>query len=55
VDFLTPISKEEVTEKLEERLKQISHHLDKDTQTERGRKFEHLADLFDDDAALRAM
>jgi|APSaa5957512622_1039677.scaffolds.fasta_scaffold38236_2 hypothetical protein len=52
VDFSTPISGEEVIEQLEERLSEISHLFEKDTQTERGRKFEHLADLFDDDAAL---
>lgn len=52
MDFSAPISKEKAEKKLEERLRQISHHLGKDTQTERGRKFEHLADLFDDDAAL---
>ncbi len=55
VDFSTPISREEALEQLEERLEEISHHLDKDTQTERWRKFEHFADLFDDDAAFAGM
>ena len=55
VDFSTPISGEEVIEQLEQRLIEISPHLHKDTQTERGRKFEHFADLFDDDAALAGM
>jgi hypothetical protein len=55
VDFSTPISGEEVTAQLEQRLTEISPNLDKDIQTERGRKFEHFADLFDDDTALKAM
>ena len=55
VDFSTPISGEEVIDQLEQRLTEISPNLDKDTQTERGRKFEHFAELFDDDAALTAM
>ena len=52
VDFSTPISEEEVIKQLKERLAEISPHLGKDTQTERGRIFGHNADLFDDDAAL---
>jgi hypothetical protein len=55
VDFSAPLSGEDVTIQLEERLKKISLHLGKDTQTEGGRKFEHFAELFDDDAALTAM
>lgn len=55
VDFSTPTSREEVIEQLEQRLTEVSPNLDKDTQTERGRIFEHLADLFDDDAALAGL
>lgn len=55
VDFFTPISGEEVIEQLEQRLTEIFPNLDKDTQTERGRRIEHLTDLFDDDAALAGM
>jgi hypothetical protein len=40
-----------VSEQLVQRLTEIFHHLSKDTQTERGRSFELLAYLFDDDAA----
>ena len=43
VDFSSPISGEEVIEQLEQRITQISPHLGKDTQTERGRKFEHFS------------
>lgn len=46
---------EEVTEKLEKRLTEISSHLNEDTQTELGRTFEQLANLTDDDAALAEM
>jgi hypothetical protein len=55
VDFSSPISGEEVIEQLEQRLTEISPNFDEDTQTERGRIFEHLADLFDDDSALAGM
>lgn len=55
VDFSTPISEKEVIEKLEERLAEIAPNLGKDTQTERGRTFERLADLFDEDAALAGL
>jgi hypothetical protein len=52
VEFSTPISKEEVEKQLEERLEKIKPNLGEETQTEKGKKFEHFADLFDDDAAL---
>ena len=46
---------EEVTEKLEQRLTDISPHLGQDTQTEIGWMFEQLADLTDEDGALAEM
>ena len=55
VDFSKQILKEGAMKKLEERLEKIKPNFGKDTQTEHGRRFEHLADLFDDDAALAAM
>jgi hypothetical protein len=55
VDFSAPISKEEARKKLEEWLGKIKPNLGKETQTERGRKFEHFADFFDDDAAPAGM
>lgn len=55
VDVRTIISGEEVTEKLEQQLAEISNHLGEDTQTELGQMFEYLADLTDDDAALAEM
>ena len=55
VDIQTKMSGEEVTEKLEQRLAEISPYLGEDTQTELGRMFEQFADLTDDDAALAEM
>jgi hypothetical protein len=55
VDIPTKISNEEVIEQLGRRLAEISPNLGEDTQTERGRLFEHLADIFDDDAALAGL
>ena len=55
VDFSISLSEKDAEKKLEERLEKIRLNLGKDTQTEYGRKFEHLADLFDDDAALAGM
>ena len=55
VDIQTQLSGEELTEKLEQRLADISHNFGEETQTELGRMFEALADLTDDDAALAEM
>lgn len=55
VDIQTKIPGEEVNEKLEQRLAEISPRLNEDTQTELGRMFEQFADLTDDDAALAEM
>jgi hypothetical protein len=52
VDFSALISKEGAEKKLEERLEKIRPNLGEETQTKKGKKFEHFADLFDDDAAL---
>ena len=45
----------EVKEKLEQRLAGIAPNLEKNTQTKLGKKFEALADMADDDAALAEM
>ena len=55
VEIQKTLSGDEVTEKLGQRLAEISPHLNEDTQTELGRTFEQLADLTDDDAALAEM
>ena len=55
VDTHTELSRDEVTEKLEQRLAEITPHFSEDTQTELGKMFEQLADLTDDDAALAEM
>jgi len=55
VDVRTKLPGEEVTEKLEQRLTDISPNLDENTQTELGQMFEQFADLTDDDAALAEM
>jgi hypothetical protein len=55
VDVRTKLSGEEVNEKLEQRLAEISPLLGQDTQTEIGQMFEQFADLTDDDAALAEM
>ena len=49
------IEKEKAKEILEQRLADIRPHLGKETQTERGRMFELLADLTDEDGALAEM
>ena len=50
-----PISKEGAQELLQERLADIRPHVRQDTQTERGKLFELLADLTDEDGALAEM
>jgi len=55
VDLQSKLTAEEVNEKLEQRLADISPYLDQDTQTELGWMFEELADLTDDDGALAEM
>lgn len=55
IDVRSKMSVEEVVEKLEQRLADISANLSKDTQTELGQLFEQFADLTDDDAALAEM
>ena len=55
VDIQTKLSGEEVNEKLEQRLAEISPSFDENTQTEIGFMFEQFADLTDDDAALAEM
>ena len=55
VELQTKIPGEEVFEKLEQRLEEISSQLGQDTQTDLGQMFERLADLTDDDAALAEM
>ena len=55
VDTQSKMTMEEVTEKLEQRLTDISPHLGQDTQTEIGWMFEQLADLTDEDGALAEM
>ena len=55
IDVQSKISNEEVTEKLKERLMEISPQFSEDTQTELGFMFEQFADLTDDDAALAEM
>ena len=55
VDTQSKLSLEEVTEKLEQRLADISPNLGQDTQTEIGWMFEQLADLTDEDGALAEM
>jgi len=49
------ISKEEAHEFLEERLAKIRPYINQDSQTERGKFFELLADLTDEDGALAEM
>lgn len=49
------ISKEDTQELLEERLASIRPYVNQDTQTERGKFFELLADLTDEDGALAEM
>ena len=49
------LSQEEVQECLTERLTDISPYLTHDTQSERGRIFEMLAELTDDDGAISEM
>ena len=49
------ISKEDAQELLEERLANIRPYINQDTQTERGKFFELLADLTDEDGALAEM
>jgi len=55
VNVQSKIPEEEVMEKLEQRLADISPNLGDDTQTEFGHMFEQLGDLTDDDAALAEM
>ena len=50
-----PISKKEAQELLQERLTDIRPHIGEETQTERGKLFELLADLTDEDGALAEM
>jgi hypothetical protein len=49
------ITKEEAEEVLKQRLESISPYLNEDTQTQRGKVFEILADLTDEDGALAEM
>jgi hypothetical protein len=49
------ISKKEAQELLQERLADIRSHIGENTQTERGKLFELLADLTDEDGALSEM
>jgi hypothetical protein len=49
------IEKEEALELLKRRSESIQSDIDLETQTERGRLFEFLADMTDDDAALAEM
>src|SRR5262245_5944465 len=46
------IDKDEAREFLKQRTEKIAPYLGKDTQTERGKLYEMLADMTDDDAAL---
>ena len=55
VDPLAKIPLEEAEQILEERMADISPHVDEETQTETGFLFEILADMTDDDAALSEM
>jgi len=55
VDIQSQLSEEEVNEKLDGRLAEISSLFGEDTQTELGVMFEQFADLTDDDAALAEM
>ena len=48
----TRLEKEEVQELLEQRMKELKPNLSKETQTNRGKLFEFLADLTDEDGAL---
>ena len=48
----TRLEKEEVQELLEQRMRELKPHLSNDTQTNRGKLFEFLADLTDEDGAL---
>ena len=50
-----PIPKKDAQEFLQERLADIRPHIGDDTQTERGKLFELLADLTDEDGALAEM
>ena len=50
-DETTEISREEVQAVLDERLTEITPYLGRETQTRRGKLFETLADLTDDDGA----
>ena len=47
-----PVTKEEARERLQQRLEEIGPYASQDTQTKRGKLFEALADLSDDDAAM---
>jgi hypothetical protein len=49
------ISKEEAQELLKQRMEDIAPYVDLDTQSERGKLFEILADLTDEDGALAEM
>jgi len=55
IEIQNQISGEEITEKLEQRMAEISLHFGEDTQTELGQMFEAFADMTDDDAALAEM
>jgi len=46
------VTKEEVRERLQQRLEEIGPYASQDTQTKRGKLFEALANLTDDDGAL---
>jgi len=48
----TRLEKEEVQELLDHRMEELKPYLSKDTQTNRGKLFEFLADLTDEDGAL---
>lgn len=55
VDVSAKMPDDDVKEKLKQRFADIAPDLEKDTQTERGKQFETLADMTDDDAALVEM
>jgi hypothetical protein len=49
------LSSDEVENLLDDRIAEIFPDLSQDTQTEKGRMFEYIADLTDDDAAISEM
>jgi len=55
VEIQNKIPGEEISQKIDQRLAEISPNISKNTQTDLGRMFEALADMTDDDAALAEM